>query len=89
MARISLLHFFFPLGKLPPPSSPPSSPSSPSKDSSSGEIVMPGISSISALAARLKEDVQDGVIISTHGVALDEWEQKLISAVVHNEKTYV
>ncbi len=59
------------------------------KEPSFKSTIMPGISSISALAAKLKEDVQDSVIISTHGVAVDDWEQKLISAAVNNEKTFV
>ncbi|SDB05927.1 precorrin-6Y C5,15-methyltransferase (decarboxylating) [Pseudobutyrivibrio sp. YE44] len=51
--------------------------------------VLPGISSISALAAKVNESWQDGKIISTHGVEESKWKPELIEAVSFNEKVFV
>lgn len=51
--------------------------------------ILPGISSISALSAKLGETWQDGVILSTHGIAEDIWMPKLIQSVRNNAKVFV
>ncbi|MBR5637765.1 MAG: precorrin-6A reductase [Pseudobutyrivibrio sp.] len=51
--------------------------------------VLPGISSISAIAAKANLTWQDGKILSTHGITDDNWRPALIGAVQCNEKTFV
>lgn len=50
--------------------------------------VLPGISSISALAAKLNENWQDAKILSTHGVDESKWMPELTEAVSFNEKVF-
>ena len=50
--------------------------------------VLPGISSVSALAARCKETIDDAFIMSTHGLDEKLWLPRLIEAVKYHEKTY-
>ncbi len=51
--------------------------------------ILPGISSVSALASRLSQVWQDAEVISTHGVADDVWIPDFLDKVVHNESIYV
>ncbi len=51
-------------------------------------LIMPGISSIVALAAKLGETWHDSVIISTHGIEEEEWKSTLLEGVIHNKKLY-
>jgi len=50
--------------------------------------ILPGISTVSALAARANETWQEGSLVSTHGVEEAIWMPKLIQSVLHNEKTF-
>ncbi len=50
--------------------------------------VLPGISSVSALAAKVSESWQDSIILSTHGVEDSYWQPRLIEAVTYNEKVF-
>ncbi len=50
--------------------------------------VLPGISSIAMLAARLGTDWNEGKIISLHGVEMERWIPEIIDSVKHNEKTF-
>ncbi|SEA58732.1 precorrin-6Y C5,15-methyltransferase (decarboxylating) [Pseudobutyrivibrio sp. ACV-2] len=50
--------------------------------------IMPGISSICALAARTSESWEDGVIVSTHGTDETYWKPRLTDAVLYNKKTF-
>jgi len=50
--------------------------------------VLPGISSVSILAARIGIGWQDGRLISTHGVAEEIWAPRLIESVKYNRKTF-
>lgn len=50
--------------------------------------VLPGISSISAFAAKLGESYEDAVVMSTHGVEETVWQPKLIDAVKYSSKVY-
>lgn len=50
--------------------------------------VLPGISSISALAAKVGETWQDSKLVSTHGIDEDIWIPQLIDFVSHNEKVF-
>lgn len=50
--------------------------------------VYPGISSISALAARTKVCWQDARILSTHGVPDASWIPEFLEAARHNEKVF-
>lgn len=50
--------------------------------------VYPGISSVSALAARTMESWQDARIISTHGVPEETWIPEFLDALCHNEKVF-
>lgn len=50
--------------------------------------VYPGISSISALAARTKVCWQDARILSTHGVPDASWIPAFLKAVRHNDKVF-
>ncbi|MCR4901329.1 MAG: precorrin-6A reductase [Butyrivibrio sp.] len=49
--------------------------------------ILPGISSVSALCGKLSESWQDAVIISTHGINRDKWEQRLITSAATESKT--
>ena len=51
--------------------------------------VLPGISSISALSAKLGQTWQDARLISTHGIDNSLWLPKLIDFVSHNEKVFL
>ncbi len=48
--------------------------------------MLPGISSISAIAARLNETWQDAKIISTHGIDDDKWIPEFVALVMANNK---
>ena len=50
--------------------------------------VLPGISSICALAAKCRTPWQDGVIISTHGIERSIWEARLIRSVKGGKKVF-
>lgn len=50
--------------------------------------VMPGISSVSYLAAWTGESYQDAAIKSIHGRE-DAWKEEILSAVRYNKKTYI
>ena len=50
--------------------------------------VLPGISSVSALAARTGTSWQDAAILSTHGVPADEWVPQVRDAAAHRGKTF-
>lgn len=50
--------------------------------------VYPGISSISALAARTKESWQDARILSTHGIPEASWIPAFLDGVRHNGKVF-
>lgn len=50
--------------------------------------ILPGISSISSLAAKVGESWQDSKLVSTHGIDEDIWVPKLIDYVCHNEKVF-
>ena len=51
-------------------------------------IILPGISSVSALAARTGTSWQDAAILSTHGVPAEEWVPRVRDAAVHRAKTF-
>ncbi|SEK36211.1 precorrin-6Y C5,15-methyltransferase (decarboxylating) [Pseudobutyrivibrio ruminis] len=51
--------------------------------------ILPGISSISALAARIGESWQDAKLLSTHGVEEQLWMPLLTEQIKHNEKVFV
>ncbi len=51
--------------------------------------ILPGISSISAIAARAKENWQDGEILSTHGIKESTWKLQVLNGALHNKKTFV
>lgn len=51
--------------------------------------VLPGISSLSLLAARLGESWQDGELISTHGVSEEIWTPCLLESLHQNKKTFL
>ncbi|MBQ3773791.1 MAG: precorrin-6Y C5,15-methyltransferase (decarboxylating) subunit CbiT, partial [Pseudobutyrivibrio sp.] len=50
--------------------------------------VMPGISSVSALASRIGESYDDAVVMSCHGIEESVWQPKLIDATLHNAKVF-
>lgn len=50
--------------------------------------ILPGISSISALAARCGESIEDAYVMSTHGISEGDWQPELIEAVKYSKKTY-
>lgn len=50
--------------------------------------VLPGISSISALSAKIGIDWQDAHIVSLHGTDRDKWEPDILDSVRYNEKTF-
>lgn len=49
--------------------------------------ILPGISSVSYLAATIGENYQDAEIFSIHGKS--DWERQLLDAVTQNAKTYL
>ncbi len=51
--------------------------------------ILPGISSVSALAARCEESLNDGQILSTHGIDESVWEPQLIDMAKHCGKLFV
>lgn len=51
--------------------------------------VLPGISSVSALAAALGVCWQDGKILSTHGIPEADWVPEFLDATAHGEKTFL
>lgn len=51
--------------------------------------VLPGISSVSALAAAVGICWQDGKILSTHGVPEEDWIPEFLDAAAHWEKTFL
>lgn len=51
--------------------------------------VLPGISSVSALAAAVGICWQDGKILSTHGVPEEDWIPEFLDAAAHREKTFL
>lgn len=51
--------------------------------------VLPGISSVSALAAALGICWQDGKILSTHGIPEEDWIPEFLDAAAHREKTFL
>lgn len=50
--------------------------------------VMPGISSVSALASCIGESYDDAVVMSCHGIEESVWQPKLIDATLHNAKVF-
>lgn len=50
--------------------------------------IMPGISSISLLCARLGTDWNDGNIVSLHGVDSNQWIPEILDSVRYNRKTF-
>ncbi len=50
--------------------------------------IMPGISSVSALASRIGESYDDAVVMSCHGIEESVWQPKLIDTVLHNAKVF-
>ena len=51
--------------------------------------ILPGISSVSALAAKTGESWEDGILLSTHGAEERDWASRLLSSVTHHEKVFV
>lgn len=51
--------------------------------------ILPGISSINAVAAKANVTWQDGQFLSSHGISEDKWRPELIDAVQHKEYTFV
>ena len=51
--------------------------------------VLPGISSVSALAAAVGTCWQDGRILSTHGIPEEDWIPEFLDAAAHWEKTFL
>lgn len=51
--------------------------------------VLPGISSVSALAAAVGTCWQDGRILSTHGIPEEDWIPEFLDAAAHREKTFL
>ncbi|MCR5754067.1 MAG: precorrin-6A reductase [Acetatifactor sp.] len=50
--------------------------------------ILPGISSVSALSARIGLGWQDAAIVSLHGAKPKDWNAKLLEAVRYHEKTF-
>lgn len=50
--------------------------------------ILPGISSISYLASKAHIGWQDAEIVSTHGVARDQWSSRLLYLALHRRKTF-
>lgn len=51
--------------------------------------VLPGISSVSALAAAVGTCWQDGRILSTHGIPEEDWIPEFLDAAAHRKKTFL
>ena len=51
--------------------------------------VLPGISSVSALAAAVGICWQDGKILSTHGISEEDWIPEFLDGAAHREKTFL
>lgn len=51
--------------------------------------VLPGLSTIAVMAARLGIDWQDAYIMSAHGVNGSEWEGRFVNSVANNSKTFI
>ena len=51
--------------------------------------ILPGISSISAMASRVGETWEDAKIFSTHGVELNQWRPKLRFLLKENQKVFL
>ena len=51
--------------------------------------VLPGISSVSALAAAVGICWQDGKILSTHGISEEDWIPEFLDAAKHRAKTFL
>ncbi|MDC7277966.1 precorrin-6A reductase [Butyrivibrio fibrisolvens] len=51
--------------------------------------ILPGISSINAVAAKANLTWQDGHFLSAHGISEDKWRPALIDAVQHRDNTFV
>ena len=51
--------------------------------------VLPGISSVSALAAAVGICWQDGRILSTHGIPEEDWIPEFLDVAAHREKTFL
>ena len=51
--------------------------------------LLPGISSINAVAAKANLTWQDAKIMSSHGIPQERWRPELIDAVKHNKDTFV
>jgi precorrin-6Y C5,15-methyltransferase (decarboxylating) len=51
--------------------------------------ILPGISSINAIAAKAAVKWQDCPILSTHGIEEDQWRPALLEAVKHNKYSFV
>ena len=51
--------------------------------------LLPGISSINAVAAKANLTWQDAKILSSHGIPEEQWRPALIQAVQHNKNTFV
>ena len=51
--------------------------------------MLPGISSVSALAAAVGICWQDGKILSTHGISEEDWIPEFLDAAAHREKTFL
>lgn len=51
--------------------------------------VLPGISSVSGLAAACGTSWQDGVILSVHGRTFDRWQHEVTETVRQNPKTFL
>ncbi len=51
--------------------------------------IMPGISSINAVAAKANITWQNAKIMSSHGISVERWRPELMDAVCHNQHTFV
>ena len=51
--------------------------------------ILPGISSINAVAAKANLTWQNAKIMSSHGIPQERWRPELIDAVRHNKETFV
>jgi precorrin-6Y C5,15-methyltransferase (decarboxylating) len=51
--------------------------------------VLPGISSVSALAAKCGQSIQDADIISSHGVEADVWQARFLDLANHSKKFFM
>ncbi len=51
--------------------------------------VLPGISSVNALASKINETWQDASILSTHGIKPEIWLPKVLDSSIYNSKTFI